>query len=197
MLHFDIATILPQDELQSYDQVAHTANVPVLHLRHVIRMLMTAGIFTEPKPDMMAHNAVSSSFRKGSPHAEACAFMANLSAPTSFRMAEMTQLYKGSDKPTETAMNVAMQTELPFFAYLSKSPDLAAGLMAAMRLQSEKERLHTKHLIEGFDWGALGSGKVIDVSISRCLSTCHSWNTCTDLTVMSRLGARWAMYPLA
>lgn len=176
MLHFDIATILPQDELQSYDQVARTANVPVLHLRHVIRMLMTAGIFTEPKPDMMAHNAVSRSFRRGSPHAEACAFMANLSAPTSFRMAEMTERYNGSDKPTETAMNVAMQTELPFFAYLSESPDLAAGLMAAMQLQSGKERLHTKHLIEGFDWGALGSGKVIDVRISRYLSVCHAWN---------------------
>jgi len=148
----------------SYSEVALKANVPDHQLRHVARMLITNGFFAEPSPGSIAHSQLSAKFVAGSPYRDVNHFLSEITDATTYRMTEMTAQYKGSEKPNETAFNIALQTELSFFGYLSKNPAVAAELATAMKVLGGKDGTHTRHLINGFDWKKLGKAKVIDVS---------------------------------
>lgn len=164
MFYFRIPTIIPIDKAVPYAEVALAADVPDHQLRHVVRMLITSGFFAEPSPESMAHSQLSAKFVAGSLYLDANHFLTEITAATTYRMAEMTAQYQGSEKPNETAFNIALQTDLSFFGYLSQNPAVAAELAAGMKVLGGKDGTHTRHLISGFGWQKLGKAKIIDVS---------------------------------
>lgn len=163
-LHFNIPTIIPLDGAVPYTEVALAANVPVHQLRHVVRMLITNGCFAEAKAGEMMHSPLSAKFVAGSLYRDANHFLTEITSATTYRMTEMTAQYHGSEKPNETAFNIALQTRLPFFGYLSQNPSVAAELAAGMKVLGGQDGTHTRHLINGYEWQKLGNAKIIDVS---------------------------------
>lgn len=144
--------------------MAEAANVPEHQLRHIARMAITSGLFRESSPGMLGHSPLSAHFATNPLHLQTALFQTEVSAPIALKMAEMTRRYNGSEEPNETAHNIAQGTDLPFFAYLSQNPTIAARLQAGMKFLGGAEGTHIEHLVEMFDWAALGEAKVVDVS---------------------------------
>ncbi|KIW32377.1 uncharacterized protein PV07_03929 [Cladophialophora immunda] len=163
IVHFNIPAHIPLSEPISYASVAQAAKVPEHQLRQIARMAMTNGVFREPSPNMLAHTPLSGKLATSPTFLETALFQAETTASTAVKMTEMTSKYGGSEKPNETAHNIAMETDLPFFAYLSKNPKIAARLQAAMKFVGGAEETHTAHLIQMFDWAGLGEAEVVDV----------------------------------
>lgn len=129
-------------------------------------MAMTSGLFREAERDMLAHTPLSEHFVTNPLYLQTLLFLTETSLPTAIKMAEMTSQFNGSEKPNQTAHNIAMNTEVPFFPYLSQNPIVAGRLQAAMMTLGDAEETHTRHLIESFDWAALEEAHVVDVSDS-------------------------------
>ncbi|OQV07453.1 hypothetical protein CLAIMM_11883 isoform 2 [Cladophialophora immunda] len=179
IVHFNIPAHIPLSEPISYASVAQAAKVPEHQLRQIARMAMTNGVFREPSPNMLAHTPLSGKLATSPTFLETALFQAETTASTAVKMTEMTSKYGGSEKPNETAHNIAMETDLPFFAYLSKNPKIAARLQAAMKFVGGAEETHTAHLIQMFDWAGLGEAEVVDVSKLRRGVSTERPNTCS------------------
>ena len=124
---------------------------------------MTNRIFQEPRHGFVAHTAPSRMLleegMKGS-HAfqvEDCFSMG---------AAQVDALEKwghGSQEPTETAMNVAFDTDLMMFPYFNSQPDRNARFAKVMQNAMKSESHNMNHVKTGFDWNSLGEATVVDL----------------------------------
>ncbi|KAK5400815.1 hypothetical protein LTR06_011236 [Exophiala xenobiotica] len=118
-------------------------------------------------PNMLGHSPLSAQFATNPLHLKTALFHTEVAAPIALRMTEMTCQYNASEKHYETAHNIALGTDLPFFPYLSQNPSIAARLQAGVKFLGGAEGTHTEHLVEMFDWAAFGEAKVVDQSHFR------------------------------
>lgn len=128
-------------------------------------MAMTSNILQEPEPYHLAHTAASAMFAKNEHMMDWARFMFTASVPTASKLVEATERWPGTDKKTETAYNIACDSELPFFDYLSQNPVLTAQFSGYMKSVGSGPGTALAHLVNGFAWGQLPSGSlVVDVS---------------------------------
>jgi 6-hydroxytryprostatin B O-methyltransferase len=166
IVHFSIPDLVPQTGETSYVDLAAAAKVPEAHLKRIIRLASTAGIFRESMPGYVAHTMLS--VRLSSAYPELSNYAAHcleFSFPVAARMPEMSERWAGSEAKTHTAFNVAYDTEEPLFKWLQHEPAHAgrfAKLMGAMR---KNPTWDVKHLVEGWEgWAELEKGaKIVDV----------------------------------
>jgi 6-hydroxytryprostatin B O-methyltransferase len=59
-----------------------------------------------------------------------------------------------------------MDTELPLFDFVSKSPEMTKQFAGYMKNVQKSEGNHIRHLVSGFDWESLGNALVVDVGYS-------------------------------
>lgn len=149
------------------------AKAPDTMLTSIARMSMTTYLLCEPFPGLVAHTAISALLKTNSDYHDWAVFMSDISAPTAAHLVEATLKWPGSVEKTETAYNAAFRTDLPYFQYLGQLPERNRQFSGYMRSVSNSEGSHLKHLVKGYDWGALGNASVVDVSIpaSACTSS--------------------------
>ena len=150
----------------SYADVATKLQIAESTIRSVTRMAMTANFLCETKDGRLAHNSISAVFVED---ASMNTWLSNLfrnSVPCMRAFTQATERWPNPTKGNETAYNLAMNTELPFFEHLKANTDLSAEFNKYMKSQST---VHTgasvDHLLKGLDWAALGEAKVVDVSV--------------------------------
>lgn len=91
-------------------------------------------------------------------------WLTNYSVPSAYHFADATQKWGPTEKKTETAFNIAMNVEVPFFGYLKENAKMNSMFSSYMRNVASSEATSFKHMIFGFDWGSLAPGaKVIDL----------------------------------
>jgi hypothetical protein len=173
IVHFNIPAHVPLDASASYSAIANAAKVPEHQLRQIARMAMTNGLFREPSPNMLAHTTLTAHLATNPVYFETTLFQTETTTSIAGKMTEMTRKYGGSEMPNETAHNIAMETDLPFFRYLSVNPTVGARLQQAMKFVAGAEETHTAHLVEMFDWAGLGKAEVVDVSAILDLFDIH------------------------
>jgi hypothetical protein len=78
--------------------------------------------------------------------------------------------YPGSQEPTEAGFSLAHGPGLPLFAILGQDPARAKRMGMAMASLTEGEGYELNYLVDGYPWGELGDGVVVDVSISPLLA---------------------------
>jgi len=166
LCHFGIPSLIPDDGAMSYHDIAQEAQVPEYQLRKICRMAMTSGLFRELDNNTLAHTAISRGLRHGSPFLDAMMFLTETASVTASKMVDMTVRYGSSSAQNNTAFNVAFDTDLPFYAYLSQNPTVGAQLAGSMKFFGVGGELHLKHLVNGYDWAGLGEATVVDVSFS-------------------------------
>lgn len=148
----------------SYEELANLASVPIDVLKSVVRMAVCAHFFDEPKPGQVAHSRLSAHFAKSAPLQDWAEFLADATIPMAIRFADATQKWGVTKNKTETAFNIAMDTELAFFDYLNETPDFRKRFAGYMKCVTATQGTAIEHLIEGFDWASVGNGLVVDVS---------------------------------
>lgn len=166
-----LAHIPTNNDPISFIDVATSANVPLVRLKSVARMAMTGGFLCEPKPEHVAHSAISMAFVERPAFQDWGRFMTHFAAPVSQSYAEATERWGGTLKNNETAFNIAYRTETPFFEYLKHSRELTELFAKYMRGLGESEGLDPRHVLGGFDWAGLGEAHVVDVSSQLCFSS--------------------------
>jgi hypothetical protein len=56
-----------------------------------------------------------------------------------------------------------MDTDLPLFDFVKKSPEMTKQFAGYMRNVQSSEKTHIRHLVSGYDWKSLGNAVVVDV----------------------------------
>ena len=104
--------------------------------------------------------------------------MTEMSVPTAAKLVEVTEKWGSSKEKTQTAYNLAFNTELPFFDYLSQSSEKTKEFAGYMKSVTSSEGSDLKHLLGGFDWERLGDATIVDV---RSGSPCRA---CTPFDML-------------
>lgn len=87
--------------------------------------------------------------------------------PATSRFVDAMIKWPGSEKPWQTAFNVATGAEDSYFVEIAKSPDRVKKFADAMSFFDKMPGFETSHVIEAFDWSSLADGLVIDVGGSH------------------------------
>jgi len=168
LVKFNIFTLVPSDLTPvPYTHVAAQASVPLARLKSVARMAMTNGLFIEPSPEHVAHSRLSASFAEDDHLRNWAHFVTTYGAPTAAGLAEATARWGDTTAKTETAFNVAFNTDMPFFEYFKEKKGIVDEFAAYMRSLTRSERLRIGHLVDGFDWTGMGEALIIDVGGSN------------------------------
>ncbi|KAL2671425.1 fusarubin cluster-methyltransferase [[Neocosmospora] mangrovei] len=165
LCHFDVLSQIPLPPASlSYADVSAKAGVPISTLRSVARMAMTAGLLCEDRDGRLSHNALSASFVEN-PHMRVqLLHMFNQTVPIMEKLAQATEKWGSTTAKNETAYNLVHDTDLTFFEHLKSRPDLNEGFDAFMKSRAVSHTgSNVEHLLEAFDWKALGEAKVVDV----------------------------------
>lgn len=93
--------------------------------------------------------------------------MTDLSMPVAAKLADATKKFGNTSQKNETAYNIAMNTDLPLFDFVKKSPELTKQFAGYMKNVQTSSGTDIKHLLNVFDWESLGDSFVVDVSPSN------------------------------
>ncbi|MDI1492733.1 MAG: hypothetical protein OHK93_004515 [Ramalina farinacea] len=111
---FQVLACIPVLERVPIKDVADLSGVPEGQLLRVIHLTATAGFLHEPQPGQVTHSALSAPFVTNPSYLDAAMFLATSATPAALDMALTSQRFGESDRPDETAYNVALKTSKPF-----------------------------------------------------------------------------------
>ena len=174
LTHFYIFQLVPLTGTISYDALARRARVSIKQLKTVLRTAMTSNLFCEQEPGEVSHTATSALLVTNPGLHDWAAFMTSTTAPAANKLVEATERWPEALSKNETAYNVAFDTDLPFFEHLNTDPCKVKEFAGYMKHVQQGEGTALRHLVNGYDWKAIGKGKVIDVSLTNLLLI-HEW----------------------
>lgn len=134
----------------------------------MLRFLATSHIFTEPTPFHFAHTSFSVALRDTNVH---CNLAHNLNDGfvSAAKLQETIAKWPRSDEPTETAFQVAMETEKPYWEFIAQEgmEQRREEFHGSMRAWTSGSACAAEHALRGgMKWEELPEGAlVVDVSI--------------------------------
>ncbi|KAH8432997.1 uncharacterized protein LDX57_010632 [Aspergillus melleus] len=171
LTHFGIFARVPLTGSVSYSEVAASANVSESQLKTVARMAMTNHVFCEPEPNTIAHTATSALLVTNPMFHDWASFMCEASVPMASKLVEASERWPGSVEKNQTAYNVAFDTDLPFFDHLATLPKRSKQFANYMKNVQNSQGTAIHHLLQGYNWAALGEATVVDVGGSTCAAS--------------------------
>lgn len=126
---------------------------------------MTNNLFYEPRASFVAHTAESCLLVRDRGLRDWVGYTSEESFPASTKLVEATEKYGASEEKNETAYNIAFDTPLPMFEYLSHHKDRVERFAGTMGAMTATEGYNVSHLVNGFAWEEIGHGTVVDVCL--------------------------------
>ncbi len=127
---------------------------------------MTDRVFREPRKGVVAHTPASKAL--ADPFLRNCIWqMCQETWPAASRTVDAMVKWPGSQEPTQTGFNLAHNTDDPVFVEVGKDPDRAKRFADTMTLFNMKPGFDNKHIVEGYDWAAVGDGLLVDIGGSH------------------------------
>ena len=127
-------------------------------------MAMLNGFLFEPQAGLVAHTPISALLVKDPSYMNWARWLVNYSVPTAYNLFEATKRWGKTEAKNETAFNLAMGTDRPFFDLLRTDLEMNTMFSGYMRVVTSSDGARLKHLVTGFDWGSLPDGAtVVDV----------------------------------
>lgn len=171
LCEFQILVCIPLELSVPIKDVADLSGVPESQLRRVIRLTATYGFLDEPQPSLVAHTPLSAQFIADQSFVDAAMFLADSAAPTALQMALATQCFGASQRPSESAYNLALNTIKPFHVACQERPKLSrqwsAYLQHAAGLHRDEEVVE---LLPQLNWLNLSNACIVEVRpVSRSI----------------------------
>ncbi|KAG0644952.1 O-methyltransferase [Hyphodiscus hymeniophilus] len=163
LAHFSVLPCVPLQGSVPYSDIASMCNVPVRTLRSVVRLAMTANFLCEPVVGEVAHTSISSQFVTKPAYPGWMKFMTEFYMPVSCKFVEATEKWGTSVRKDQTAVNLAMGTELSSFDYITGNRDLSRKFAAYMKGVQASEGTNIRYILTSFDW-RWHSGPVIHMA---------------------------------
>jgi 6-hydroxytryprostatin B O-methyltransferase len=118
------------------------------------------------KSTCCAHNSVSAVSVRNPGLADWALFVTQFSMPVAGSFADATKRWGSTKRKDQTAFNLALKTDLPLFDFIQQSPEITCQFAAYMQNVQQSDGMSVRHLVNSYDWAALGDATVIDVSDS-------------------------------
>lgn len=154
---------IPLDGSVLYSEIAQISLVPEAQLRRIARMMMTSNFLCEPKPGELAHTTLSASFVTNPALCDSTMFLTSVVKPAMDKCVEATEQFGPTTEKTQTALNIAVNTSLPFGDYVAQTPKLQRQCSAYMRTVTTNAEICGDQLAEAFDWDNMRDATVVDV----------------------------------
>ena len=135
-----------------------------MQLCRVVRMMATAGFLQEPQPGQVAHTALSAPFVTKPSYLDAAMFLSGTAAPAALQMAAATQRFGHSQRPNDSAYNVAFNTPATFDSACEQRPKLQRQWPAYLRYGTGDVDASITEVLTRLDWLSLGNACVVEVS---------------------------------
>ncbi|KAI0405664.1 putative O-methyltransferase [Xylaria palmicola] len=175
----DIARKVPMDGVISFTELAEATDLHANDLKRIIRFAIAFHrLFTEPQEGFVAHSAGSKKLATDEIVRAGLGQSFDEFYGSFARTADALDSFKDGE-PNHTGFALAHGTDRTMFDFLRTQPAKAEQFSKAMRFYSAGVPGYSEsHLVEGYDWGALGAGTVVDVGgadghVSRALSRSH------------------------
>jgi hypothetical protein len=126
-------------------------------------MAMTNNFLRETDAGGLAHSSTSAPFVTSSNLYDWALYMTNASAPTAAKLVQATEKWGSTESKNETAYNLAMSTDLPFFDHMAQDPKMMKQFASYMKNVTASSATSMKHLVRGYDWASLKDATVVDV----------------------------------
>ena len=134
--------------------------------KRFLRFAMTDRVFKEPRKGVVAHTPASKALRNS--WLRGCIWQICQELwPAASRTIDAVIKWPGSEEPTQTGFNLANNTDDPIFVELGRFLERAKRFADAMTYFNMKPGFENKHMVEGYDWAAVGNGLLVDVGGSH------------------------------
>ncbi|KAI0190559.1 S-adenosyl-L-methionine-dependent methyltransferase [Astrocystis sublimbata] len=164
---YRIAHSFPVGEETSFADIAAATGLEQGLVRRFIRHAIVKDIFSEPRPGVVVHNAVSRLLAED----QVIHDWVGASTDDLWQAAAQTcnalDKWSGSQEPNETGFSVANGTENSVYMEFSQFPERARRFGNAMRSFTEGTGFELDHVVQNFPWGDLKGGTVVDVGGSQ------------------------------
>ena len=135
-------------------------------LRRILQHAVTNHIFSQPSKDTIAHTSLSRCLAEVPLFAPWIDSGLDWLWPGASQVNNAMQKWPGSNEPNQTALNLAHDTQEPFFKWISSSPQGAKKFADQMTFVQSSPGLSFTFLIVNYDWPSDG-GTVVDVGGSE------------------------------
>ncbi|GME34191.1 O- protein [Neofusicoccum parvum] len=169
ILRFGIADAVPSapSSTTTFAAVATICGIPEAVVARLIRHAAIYHVFREPVPHHVAHTCASLALRNGETERDWHDIIFEEWAPAAVRSVDAMQQYPGSaQEPEETAFGMAFGGK-SIYRYLDERPERARVFGSAMKSLGQGTMHRVQHLLEGYNWGALGAATVVDIGGSH------------------------------
>lgn len=160
---FKILDFVPQQGAIPYDSLAQLAKVPEHSLKNVVRMLMCSDFLSERVPGMVSHSRSSLKYATSPALQDYVLYLADVRIPAAISFTEATRKWNQTASKTQTAFNLAFNTELSFFEFLASDAEFRKRSAGLMKFGASLPGAALHHLVEAFRWSELGKALVVDV----------------------------------
>lgn len=165
--HSNIAAAIPLDRAVTFAEVAAATGVDEDHSKRMLRHAMTNRLFREPEPGRVAHTAASALLVRSKALNNWVGYTTEESFPVSAKVVEAYEKFGPSQKPNESAYNIAFNTDKPMFHHLAEFPDRERRFANTMVEMTSTEGYGVHHLLNGYPWEDIGKATVVDVCCAQ------------------------------
>ncbi|TRX96512.1 hypothetical protein FHL15_002784 [Xylaria flabelliformis] len=164
---YRIAHSFPVGQEASFADIATATGLDQGLVRRFIRHAIVKDIFSEPRPGVVVHNAVSRLLAED----QVIHDWVGASTDDLWQAAAQTcnalDKWSGSQEPNETGFSLANETDKSIYVEFSKFPERARRFGNAMRSFTEGTGFELDHIVNNFPWGDIKDGTVVDVGGSQ------------------------------
>ncbi|RAH68272.1 O-methyltransferase-like protein [Aspergillus aculeatinus CBS 121060] len=164
---FDIARHVPVNGEISLRELAEKCGFDEANLRRTLRFAMAYHhVFQEPRKGFVAHTAASRML-VDDPTARAGLGYMFEEVWQGFAHTLLALEQYHSDDPGRTGWAHYLNTDMPPWQYYSSHPEMARRFASAMSTFANGHHNAPSFLVQGYNWGQLGQGTVVDVGGSK------------------------------
>ena len=166
LTRFRIANTFPIHEEKSFSEIANACGLDESVMRRLLRHAMTKNIFREPRKGVISHTAVSRLLAEDSKLHDWVGASTDELWQAATQTINALIKYPRSQEPSQTGFALANNMEKSIYEVFAMHPDRAKRFGNAMASFTEGTGYELEHLINGYDWGSIENGLVVDVSDS-------------------------------
>ncbi|KAL8679031.1 MAG: hypothetical protein Q9186_004659 [Xanthomendoza sp. 1 TL-2023] len=128
---------------------------------------MTHGIFQEPSKGVVRHTAASKALADNPLLRQQLGMVAGELWPAATKAVDAMIKWPGSEEPNNAGFNIVNNTDATIFDEISADPARDQRYADAMKYFAKDPSLEFHHVLEGYEWNALGEGTVVDIGGSN------------------------------
>ena len=163
IIHWKVAEHVPLHGRASFTNVAAKVDVDEERLTRVLRYAMTNHWFCEPEPGMLAHTAMSSLLLKDSAVLGQVTYQSQVGVPSSHSWLESIHASRSDESYQNSPFNIAFKTDQQSMSWALDDPVTSVWFNDMLRGYQRSSGFGLHHIIDMFDWAALGEALLVDV----------------------------------